>query len=99
MAVCNYAKILVFNRILATKSEIQYYQSVKVLKHRWILRLSTLTIDITKIEACKLAFISLYKISCPVLTNRTLYHFFRKTADNTACWRQSSIGKAIYLLY
>jgi hypothetical protein len=85
IAVCNYAKTLAFNRILATKSEIQDYQSVKILEHRWILRFDTLAVDVAKIETYKLVFISLYKATCPVLTNWTLYHLFRKTADNTAC--------------
>ena len=79
MAVCNYAKTLAFDRILATKSENQIYQSIEILKHRQVLRFDTLIIDITKIEA--------------------LYHLFRKTADNTAGWRHSSIGKTTYLLY
>jgi hypothetical protein len=99
MAVCNYAKTLAFDRILAIKSENQIYQNIEILKYRQVLRFDTLIIDIAKIEACKLIFISSHKTIYPVFTNWALYHLFRKTADNTAGWRHSSIGKAIYLLY
>jgi hypothetical protein len=69
MAVYNYAKTLVFNRILATKSEIQNYQSIKILEYRWILRFDTLAVDVAKIETCKLIFISPYKIIYLVFIN------------------------------
>jgi hypothetical protein len=69
MAVYNYTKTLAFNRILATKSEIQAYQSIKILEYRWILRFDTLAVDVAKIETCKLIFISPYKTTCPVFIN------------------------------
>ena len=42
---------------------------------------------------------ALYKISYLVFIDRVLYHLLRKTADNTACRRQSSISKTINLSY